>query len=76
MEKKIPPAPADRGRLWYDFQIPDRFLEGLPKIKNKVAYVRKHFPRATRIRIGKDSAWREQDIIEHIDKSRGGALAA
>lgn len=64
-------APTERGRLWYDFEIPDRFLAGLPRITDKVRWVRAHFPRAKRVKIGRDSAWYEADIREHMARQAG-----
>lgn len=63
-------APQDRGRMWYDFEIPTEFYKGLPGIKNKVRWVREHLPRAKRIKIGQRSAWYERDILEHIESER------
>jgi hypothetical protein len=64
-------APPDRGVLWYDFQIPDRFFAGLPSIGQKVRWVRTHLPRASRIKIGQMSAWYELDIMEYLESERG-----
>lgn len=58
--------PPDRGRLYYDHEIPDAFFGGLPKITDKVRWVRSHLPRATRVKIGRDSAWYEADIRAYI----------
>jgi hypothetical protein len=66
-ETPEPPAPPERGRLWYDFEIPDHFFNGLPKITNKVRWVRTHLPREKRVKIGRDSAWYESDIIAYRD---------
>lgn len=63
-------APQNRGRMWYDFEIPTEFYKGLPGIKNKVRWVREHLPRAKRIKIGQRSAWYERDILEHIESER------
>lgn len=62
----IPRAPVEQGRLWYDHQIADQFFGGLPRIGNKVRWIREHLPRATRIQIGRDSAWYERDILAYI----------
>ncbi len=62
--------PPDRGRMWYDFEIPAEFYKGLPGIKNKVRWVREHLPRAKRIKIGQRSAWYEREILEHIESER------
>ena len=64
-------APVDRGALWYDFQIVDRFFGGLPTIGNKVRWIREHLPRGTRIKVGQTSAWYEQDIIDFLEAERG-----
>ena len=64
-------APIERGRLWYDFEIPDRFLAGLPRISDKVRWVRSHFPLSKRVKIGRDSAWYEADIHEHLAQQAG-----
>jgi hypothetical protein len=63
------PAP-DRGRLWYDFEIPDAFLAGLPGIEQKVRWIREHLPRESRIRIGQKSAWYEADIRAFLENRR------
>ena len=60
------PQPADRGRLYYDHEIPDAFLGGLPGIACKVRWIRAHLPRATRIKIGRASAWYEVDIRAYV----------
>lgn len=73
-EGGIPSPPPDRGRLWYDREIPAQFLGDLPGVKNKVRWVREHFPRASRVRIGQASAWYEKDIVAHMAAARGGAL--
>jgi hypothetical protein len=66
----LAPPPA-RGRLWYDHEIPDQFFNGLPGIGNKVRWVREHLPRATRIKIGRMSAWYEADIVAYLEQERG-----
>lgn len=68
---RAPQPPANRGRLWYDHQIADEFLGGLPKIKDKVRWVREHFPKETRIQIGRDSAWYADDIMAFLSMQRG-----
>lgn len=68
--------PADKGRLYYDYEIPDAFFGGLPRIGNKVRWVREHLPRASRIKIGRDSAWYERDIREHLERQQAAAAAA
>ena len=65
--------PPDRGRLWYDDQIADQFLGGLPGIANKQRWVREHLPRAGRLRIGRHSAWYENDILAWLDGRRQSA---
>lgn len=72
-ESAEPPVPHDRGRLWYDFEIPERFFNGLPKIANKVRWVREHLPREKRVKIGRDSAWYEADIVAFIDSRKAVA---
>lgn len=67
--------PPNRGPLWYDYQIPDRFLSGLPKIGDKVRWVRNHLPRDSRVKIGGTSAWYEQDILEYLERERGRMTA-
>lgn len=66
-------APVERGRLWYDFQIPDEFLGGLPGIGNKVRWVREHLPRATRVKVGRASAWYARDVENYIESQTGRA---
>lgn len=68
--------PPNRGQLWYDFQIPDQFLGGLPGIGNKVRWIRAHLPRATRVKIGQVSAWYESDIVAYLEQERGRAPQA
>lgn len=71
-----PVAPPARGRLYYDYQIPDAFFGGLPKIGNKVRWVREHLPRATRIQIGRESAWYEADVLAYIATLQPGRASA
>jgi hypothetical protein len=66
----IAPPPRGRGRLYYDFQIPDEFFSGMPGVKNKVRWVREHLPRAKRIKVGGASAWYESDIQDFIESQR------
>lgn len=66
----VVPPPKARGRLWYDFQIPDEFFGGLPTITSKVRWVRDHLPRECRIKIGGASAWYESDILAYIESER------
>jgi hypothetical protein len=66
----ITPPPAGRGRLWYDFQIPEEFFAGLPGIGDKIGWVRRHLPRAKRMKIGGKSAWYERDILDFIESQR------
>lgn len=61
-----PLPPPNKGRLYYDFEIPKAFLGGLPKIKDKTRWVRENFPRDVRVKIGRDSAWWESDIRRHL----------
>ena len=63
-------TPPDRGRLWYDFEIPNAFLAGLPGIEQKVRWIREHLPRESRIRIGQKSAWYEADIRAFLESRR------
>jgi hypothetical protein len=64
------PPPPNRGRLWYDFEIPDQFFGGLPGIGRKVRWVRDHLPRAKRLKIGQASAWYETDIVAWLEARR------
>ena len=60
-------APSrDRGRLYYDFEIANEFFGGLPKITDKVRWVRSHLPRQSRVKIGHNSAWYRADIEEYV----------
>lgn len=63
-------APPSRGRLWYDFQIPNEFFGGLPGIEQKVRWVREHLPREKRVKIGRYSCWYETDISAYIESQR------
>lgn len=65
-----PIAPPSRGRLFYDHEIADAFLGGLPRVRDKVRWVRTHLPRETRMKIGRDSAWYELDVVAWLE-SRG-----
>jgi hypothetical protein len=69
-DNKLTAPPPDRGRLWYDFEIPDEFFRGLPGIEQKVRWVREHLPKETRIRIGQKSAWYEADIRAFLESRR------
>ena len=69
-DDKLAAPPPDRGRLWYDFEIPDEFFRGLPGIEQKVRWVREHLPKDTRIRIGQKSAWYESDIRAFLESRR------
>ena len=69
-DSKLMAPPPDRGRLWYDFEIPDEFFRGLPGIEQKVRWVREHLPKETRIRIGQKSAWYEADIRAFLESRR------
>lgn len=61
-----PLSPPTKGRLYYDFEIPEAFLGGLPRVRHKTRWVRENFPRATRVKIGQSSAWWEADILAHL----------
>jgi hypothetical protein len=63
--------PPNRGRLWYDFEIPDQFFNGLPSIGRKVRWVREHLPRETRVQVGRMSAWYEADVVAYLERERG-----
>ena len=76
IDAKAPPPPPDRGRLIYDFEIPDLYYRGLPGITKKLRWVREHFPRGKRVKIGGSSAWYEKDILEHLERERGATRAA
>lgn len=62
--------PPDRGRLWYDFEIPKEFFQDLPGIARKVRWIREHLPKETRIKIGQKSAWYESDIRAFLERQR------
>ena len=64
--------PPDRGTLWYDHQIADQFLGGLPGIANKLRWVRQHLPRASRLKFGRQTAWYETDIRVWLEEQRAG----
>lgn len=66
-------APVERGRLVYDFQIPDAFLGGLPGVRDKVRWVRTHLPRDQRVKVGRASAWYESTILAYIASQTGTA---
>lgn len=68
-----PVAPPTRGKLFYDFEIPDAYLGGLPGITNKIRWVREHLPRATRVQIGRASAWYESDVLAYLATLQGTA---
>ena len=61
--------PPNRGRLWYDDEIPEQFFRG----RVSVRWVRAHLPRAKGIKIGRDWAWYESDIIAWFESQRGAA---
>lgn len=69
--RAVPPAPPDRGKLWLDSEISDAFFKGLPGIKNKLNWVRRRFPRESRIQLGRHAAWYESDIRAFIESLRG-----
>jgi hypothetical protein len=74
---RTPPAPPpSRGRLWYDHEIPAQFFNGLPGIEHKIRWVRSHLPRASRIKIGRWSAWYQTDIEAYLEQERGRAPQA
>lgn len=64
--------PPDRGRLWYDHQIADEFLGGLPGIVNKLRWIRQHLPRGSRLKIGRQAAWYDADIRAWLEAQRSG----
>lgn len=64
--------PPDRGPLWYDHQIADQFLGGLPGITNKVRWIRQHLPKSLGIRFGRQTAWYETDIRAWLEEQRSG----
>lgn len=66
-----PVTPPAKGRLFYDFQIPDAFFGGLPQSTAKVRWIREHLPHETRILIGRHSAWYEADILAYIASLQG-----
>ena len=61
--------PPNRGRLWYDDEIPEQFFRG----RVSVRWVRAHFPRTKGIKIGRDWAWYEADIVAWFEAQRGAA---
>lgn len=65
-----PLPPPDRGRLWYDFEIPREFFQGLPGIERKIRWIREHLPKETRIKIGQKSAWYDSDIRAFLEHQR------
>lgn len=67
----VPQPPPERGPLVYDTDIPALYFDGLPGIKNKVRWIRKHLPSASRISIGRRSAWYERDILTYLESLRG-----
>jgi hypothetical protein len=64
-------AASDRGRLWYVDEIPDHFFRG----RVTVRWVREHLPRARGLKIGRDWAWYESDILEWLEGQRGARRA-
>lgn len=64
-------APPRRDELVYDHQIADRYFGGLPRIRNKLRWVREHLPRDKRIKIGGASAWYARDVLAYIASLRG-----
>jgi hypothetical protein len=52
LTQEITTSPPDRGRLWYDDEIPDQFFRG----RVSVRWVRTHLPRGKGIKIGRDWA--------------------
>ena len=62
-----PPHLADLGRLWYDDEIAAHFFRD----RVTVRWVREHLPRATGLKIGRQWAWYETDIVTWITSRRG-----
>ena len=58
---------ADLGRLWYDDEIAAHFFRD----RVTVRWVREHLPRATGLKIGRQWAWYEADIVTWITSRRG-----
>lgn len=70
-ERAVPHAPPDRGPLVYDKDIAARYFDGLPGVKNKVRWIRQNLPAASKVTIGRQSAWYERDILMYLDSLRG-----
>src|SRR5690242_4468509 len=51
--------PPDRGRLWYDDEIPTQFFGG--RVSRR--WVRAHLPRGKGLKIGRGWAWYEADVL-------------
>lgn len=66
-----PVAPPDRGELVPEIEIPARYFNDLPGIKNKIRWVRSHLPAGTRIVMGHSSSWYESDILAYRESLRG-----
>ena len=65
------PLPPKRGRLWYDDEISMPFFHG----RVSVRWVREHLPRSRGLKIGRQWAWYEADILEWIESQRGARRA-
>ena len=66
------PPPPNRGRLWYDDEISERFFQG----RVSVRWTREHLPRSRGLKIGRQWAWYETDILEWIESQRGARRAS
>jgi hypothetical protein len=60
-------TPPNRGHLWYDDEISERFFRG----RVSTRWVREHLPRGKGLKIGRDWAWYELDILEWMEAQRG-----
>lgn len=59
--------PPNRGRLWYDDEISTQFFRD----RVTVRWIREHLPRGKGLKIGRDWAWYEADIVAWIEAQRG-----
>jgi predicted DNA-binding transcriptional regulator AlpA len=66
-QESVTTSPPNRGRLWYDDEIPEQFFRG----RVTVRWVREHLPRRRGLKIGRDWAWYEADILEWMEAQRG-----
>jgi hypothetical protein len=64
--------PSKRGRLWYDDEISMPFFHA----RVSVRWVREHLPRSRGLKIGRQWARYEADILEWIESQRGARRAS